>query len=98
MVLFTRLFLSINVFHFDGRYHCELDLCYTKKIKRPAESKTNKLKKMFELPANFIASSTAYIGQYITALSEPLALLFGTALAFWVIPFVLGLIKRRGRA
>jgi hypothetical protein len=45
------------------------------------------------IPADFIASSTAYIGSMFTDLSTLLILLIGLPLAFWVLRKVLGLAR-----
>jgi len=48
------------------------------------------------LPANFVASSTAYIGEVFTDISTYIVLLVGLPLAFWVIKKVISLLKVRG--
>jgi hypothetical protein len=52
---------------------------------------------LFTLPAGLIASTTAYIGDFITSTWELIALAIGLPLAVWVIKVVIGLIPK-GRA
>lgn len=53
---------------------------------------------IFSLPADFVTSSTAYIGDMITDLKDPLVLIFGLILAMWVIRFIMSLVSRKGAA
>jgi len=47
------------------------------------------------LPANFVASSTAYVGGLFTDLNPLILIAVGLPLAFWVIRSVIGLARFR---
>jgi len=45
------------------------------------------------LPANFIASTTEYVGQLFSDLTPVIVLLVGLAIAFYVVSKVIGLMR-----
>jgi hypothetical protein len=50
---------------------------------------------LFTIDADFIASTTAYIGSTFTDLKLLVALVVGLPLAFWAIRKVIGLVRAR---
>jgi hypothetical protein len=53
------------------------------------------LASLITLPENFLASTTAYIGETFTSLWTLVALCIGLPLAFWAIRKVISLVKVR---
>ena len=51
---------------------------------------------LITLGDDFIASTTAYIGQFATDLTLVLIIAIGFPLAFWVLRRVIGLVRLRG--
>jgi len=50
---------------------------------------------LITLPANFIATTTAYVGGIFTDLNPLIFLAMGLPLAFWVIRSVINLVRLR---
>lgn len=51
---------------------------------------------LITLPADFMATTTAYIGTLFTDVWVVVALVVGLPLAFWVIRRIVGLVRLRG--
>lgn len=51
---------------------------------------------LITLPADFIATTTAYIGDLFTDTYVLIALAIGLPLAFWFVRRVIGLVRARG--
>lgn len=51
---------------------------------------------LITLGQNFVASTTAYIGELFTDVSMLLVLVIGLPLAFWAIRRIVGLVRLRG--
>jgi len=50
---------------------------------------------IFTIDADFVSSTTAYIGDLFTDLKVLIILVIGLPLAFWVIRRIIGLVKAR---
>ena len=51
---------------------------------------------LITIGSDFVASTTAYIGQLFTDVSLVVMLVIGLPLAFWVIRRIVGLVRLRG--
>lgn len=47
------------------------------------------------LPSDFVASTTAYVGELWTDVVPLIALVIGLPLAFWVVRRIIGLVRAR---
>ena len=53
---------------------------------------------LFTLPADFVSSSTAYIGDLFTDLKAPIVLLVGISLGMWIINYVIAKFRSRAKS